>query len=350
MRPAPRCLLALALAACHPSPSVSTPTEARVVIARSDATLRARVVACVPLVYSDAAPAELDRPPHVRAASGLARAAGAWVIAQDDACFLGIRRDGGEVSALALPAGEDGRRQFSDALGNKAHKPDLEALVALPDGRVLAFGSGSTARRERIAIARADLSAVDVRDAAPLYAALREAREFSGSELNVEGAVVVGDRLRLFQRGNGAVVGDVAPVSASADLDVQAFLRWLDRGGAAPPLRDVVRYDLGAVDGVPFGFTDVAALPGGRVLFAAGAEASPDTYSDGVVLGARVGVIDGDGARWAPLAGEDGAPTRLKVEGIAPDPAGLPRAWAVTDVDDPEAPALLCELSLEGPF
>lgn len=353
MRTATSTLLVFLVTACHPSPPVRSPSEPRVVTARHDPSLRAEVVRCEPLVYSDEAPPELDRPAHVRAASGLGRLRSGWVIAQDDARFLAIRSDDGPVTALALPAAADGRRQFSEALGNKALKLDLEAIAALPDGRLVALGSGSTQRRERLVVVDADGSAAAVRDGSPLYAALRAARAFSGSELNVEGAVTTDGVLRLFQRGNGAVVDGVVPVSATADVPLEPFVRWLDGAASLPPLERVTQYDLGAVirgdDGVPFGFTDAAALPGG-VLFAAGAEDSPDTYADGDVLGARLGVIDEAGARYTTLLGDDGAPTLLKVEGIAADPGGLPRAWAVTDVDDPDRPALFCELSLTGPW
>jgi hypothetical protein len=54
----------------------------------------------------------------------------------------------GAFRPLLLPQGEGGRRQFDDRLGNKAAKLDLEAGVVLPDGRFVALGSGSTARRE----------------------------------------------------------------------------------------------------------------------------------------------------------------------------------------------------------
>ena len=48
------------------------------------------------------------------------------------------------------------------------------------------------------------------------------------------------------------------------------------------PARDVVRYELGVIDGIPLGFTDATAL-GDAVLFSAAAEDSPDATRDGRV-------------------------------------------------------------------
>ena len=53
----------------------------------------------------------------------------------------------GGFEPLLLPVGADGHRSFDDTIGNKHMKMDLEAAVVLPDGRVLAFGSGSTEAR-----------------------------------------------------------------------------------------------------------------------------------------------------------------------------------------------------------
>ena len=39
---------------------------------------------------------------------------------------------------------------FDDVRGNKKLKLDLEACIVLPDGRLVAFGSGSSPQREKI--------------------------------------------------------------------------------------------------------------------------------------------------------------------------------------------------------
>jgi hypothetical protein len=323
-------------------------TSVATIAAVQDPRLNARIVRCEALVYEGGSAPELDRPPHVRAASGVVRAGSDLYIVQDDASFFAVRRADGSVSAIPLDAAPSGRRRFEVALGNKMDKLDLEVCVLAGD-RVLGLGSGSHANRERIASLDPSRAEAKLHDASALYGALRRATEFSGSELNIEGAIAGLGVLRLFQRGNGAARDGAAAVNATVDLDLAGFLRWLDSEGELPPLRDIRRYDLGHERGVAYGFTD-ATLLGARVLYAAGAEDSPDVIEDGEVLGARIGVIEGGEARWTALLEQDGTPSTRKVEGIALAGEGHEKLFAVVDADDPEQPALLCEVVLDGPW
>ena len=189
-------------------------------------------------------------------------------------------------------------------------------------------------------------------DAAWLYAKLREEIEFSGSELNIEGAIQIGERVRLFSRGNGAPRGALLPVNATCDLDLAALLHHLrDPGSAAVPAPlDVIQYQLGSIGGVALGFTD-AALWRGSVLYSATAEASPDATRDGPVAGSGIGVIDAGGrARWARLT--DGAESAfpLKVEGLASTPGVASTLYVALDCDDPGAASELCTVELAGPW
>jgi hypothetical protein len=287
---------------------------------------------------------------HVRAASGIVRAGGDLYIVQDDASFIAVRREDGRVDSIVLPAGPGGRRRFEDALGNKRDKLDLEGVVMIAPGRIAGFGSGSLPARERIAILDLENGEVRVHDASELYRALRERTDFSGSELNLEGAAIAGAALRLFQRGNGAPQRDLSPVNASVDLDRASFVRWLDGEGPLPELARVRRYDLGEENGVRYSFTDAVAV-GERILFVAGAEDSPDAIEDGEVVGVRIGVMHGTEVRFAPLLDLDGSRSAAKIEGIAPVREGVvDRFFAVTDLDDPDRPSNLCELALDGPW
>jgi hypothetical protein len=326
-----------------------------VVLAREDPSLEARVVARRALVYADGPDPALDRPAHVRAASGLAWVAGRLAVIQDDANFLAIVDPAtGRADAVLLPAGPGGRRQLS-----KAEKLDLEACVALPpDPRgapgLLAFGSGSTPRRERVALARFPPDGEPERtliEAPAVYASLRAAREFAGSALNVEGAALVpGGALRLFNRGNGAPRAGVPPVDATCDIDLGDLLDHLLRGAPPPPPRAIVRYDLGAISGVRLTFTDAEAFCD-AILYAAVAEDTPDPIRDGPIAGAAVGMIDASGraARFARLRDRAGAPLAEKIEGIASAPREG-RLFAVTDRDEPGAPSELLEIALAGPW
>jgi hypothetical protein len=217
----------------------------------------------------------------------------------------------------------------------------------LPDGRLVAFGSGSTEARQQLVVLD---PACEIRlvPASALYAGLRAETRFSGSELNVEGALVVGESLRLFQRGNGAPRDGLMPVNAIGNLSLAAFCDWLDGAGAPPKLDDIVQVDLGAVDGTRFGFTDATLMADGRVAFVACAEDSPDVVRDGENLGARFGILDGDRVLVADVLDASGARSRLKIEGIEARPDDPACFDVVIDADQPHEPALIGVLRVSG--
>jgi hypothetical protein len=293
---------------------------------------------CVSLRYRDGARPHEDRPAHVRAGSGLARLAGGTAVIQDDAGFIAlVGRDG--VGGIALPRGPGGRRLFSDDLGNKRHKLDLEACVSM-DARVVAFGSGSTPARETVVLASSD-GAVEVRDGGALYDAARRRPELAGTVLNIEGALIRDGSLLWFQRGNGAA--SERPVNAIIEL--AEFEGWL-RGEAVAPVAHRVRIvDLGRIDSVPLSFTDATVFQG-QTLFVAVAEASPDVARDGRVAGLRLGRLGSDEVELAMVLERDGRHSRRKLEGILPHPERPSSLLAVTDADDAEQPAELCEVEV----
>jgi hypothetical protein len=275
---------------------------------------------------------------------------------QDDANFVALLDPvSGRARAIPLPAGEDGLRQFDSVRGNKKHKLDLEACVGI-DVRgtptLLAFGSGSTLRRESLAWVRFVGDTPDVRIVAlpEFYGALRSESSFAGSEMNVEAAVVVGDCLRLFSRGNGRARDQLRAVNAICDIDLPSFLIHL--AGLAPPPapRNVVAYELGAIDGVRLGFTDAATL-NAATLYSAAAESSPDAVDDGAVAGSAIGVIDDTGAaRWTTVTEESGERFVGKIEGILIQRSDPLQLLAVIDMDDPSVPSELCTIELAGPW
>jgi hypothetical protein len=326
--------------------------------ATRDPELAAIVTSSVPLRYHEGADASLDRPAHVRAGSGLARIRGGVALIQDDANFIAlIERDPLRVRALNLHAGAEGKRQFDASRGNKEDKLDLEACFSVdePDGTLLvAMASGSKGFRPRetvVLVERCESAQPTVSQAhvPRLYQRLRDTIEFAGSQMNVEGAIHLGDRVRLFGRGNGSPRDGIAPVNATCDLDWQTFLAHV-RDPARAPIPEptnVVRYELGALGDIPLGFTDAAAWRG-AVLYSAAAEDSPDVIEDGPVHGSAIGLIlEGGVTRCAVLTDSSGARFDGKVEGILPQEGGA-RLLAVVDADDPDVPSMLCTVELRG--
>jgi hypothetical protein len=281
---------------------------------------------------------------HLSAASGLLRVGSFLYVVADDELHLGIfrttGRDPGELVRLfdgALPAPKADR---------KREKPDLEALTLLPSsadfphGAMLALGSGSTSNRHRGVLLGLDAQGAlsgeaKIVDLTSVFSCLSALRE-----LNIEGAVVCGDEMRLFQRGSK---GDSPNVIIRFSLP--AFLAALN--GAAnstiEPLA-VQCIDLGGMGGIPFTFTDAAGLPNGEILFTAVAEDTADSYNDGPCSGAVIGILD-HANRMKRLLRLD---VPLKIEGVDARAEGnIISLLLVTDADDPSIPAGLFSATME---
>jgi hypothetical protein len=311
--------------------------------ARFDASSKATLDGLVPLVYAKSSAAAADLPTHVRAASALRRFRDRLVIVQDDVDAFAVRDSSGVVRPVLLPLHSSGRRAFDAAAGNKQQKMDLEACVTLPDGRLVAFGSGSRSVREQLVV-WSGLGSPTKIDAASLYRDVRSAVTAGASRLNIEGAVAIGSRLLIFHRGNDARRADARPANAIAELDLAEFIGWLDANAASPRIARVTPVDLGEVSGVPFGFTDAVAIDAERIVVLACAEDSAGAVSDGAVLGCRVGILEPGRLRMVDVCDEMGKRTTLKLEGIERR-AGASREFdVVADVDRASCPAQLGRL------
>jgi hypothetical protein len=303
-----------------------------------------------PLLYRHGAYPLEDLPPHVRAASSLRRHGSRLVILQDDVNALAVLEPAtGSVTSILLPVGPDRARVFDDARGNKKFKLDLEASIVLPDGRLVAFGSGSSPHREKVVTVAARKDALPQQFSGDaFYRTLREHAVARGARLNLEGAVVQGPWLRLLQRGNGK--RGFVPWNAILDLPLEPFTDWLDGRGGCPPVERILELALGDVDGVPFGFTDAAVAADGRLAFLACAEDTADALDDGPVLGCRFGWVDADDETMmmTTIVDPKGRPTRLKLEGIETRAGTAAMFDVVADMDSGEEPAQIAELTVSG--
>jgi hypothetical protein len=321
--------------------------------------LTATVLSRRPLRYRGGADASQDLPPHVRAGSGLAWWGDLLAVVQDDTRVVAlVDPDTAAALPLLLPA-DEGIRIFEPARGNKQRKLDFESAFSLTlhnEHHLIALGSGSTPARETLLRLRCPVGERPHTDLTPeliplprLYRLLRETTAFSGSELNLEGAAPLPDgSLMLFQRGNGAPVGDLLPVSATARIPLQALLALLDAPDTAPlpELREIEQHQFPpAPQGATYSFTD-AAWTGDRLTYIAVAECSPNSYDDGEVVGSIVGWHDAQGWHCTQLQDSDGSLLLDKPEGLAPTRDGSGDLWMVTDNDDPSRPSELLRVAL----
>lgn len=312
-----------------------------------------------PLRYRAGADESQDLPAHVRAGSGLAWWGDLLAVVQDDTRVVALVDPETAVALPLLLPADEGLRIFEPARGNKHRKLDLEAAFSFTrDGlhHLIALGSGSTSARETLVRLRCPVGSqphagldAELIPLPRLYRLLRETVAFAGSELNLEGAALLPDGdLLLFQRGNGAPVGDLGPVSATARLSLDALLALLDdpSGAPMPPLRDIEQHHFPpAPQGATYSFTD-ATWAGDRLTYIAVAECSPNSYDDGEVVGAIVGWRDSNGWHCTPLRDIDGSLLLDKPEGLAPTRDGSGDLWMVTDNDDPARPSDLLRVSI----
>lgn len=269
-----------------------------------------------------ARPGEPLRP--LCAGSGLARVPGGfWAIADDLNHLIRIPDGKGPGRGHRIFPGEPS----SDAARRKRVKKDLESLIDLGGGCLVAFPSGSKDRRCRGSLIRLSSrgrfkSATEI-DFRPLMDLLG-ARIV---DLNIEGGYVSRRRLVLLQRGNGK-----SGFNGVVKLRLKAFLRGLEGRWRPSALRiRLKRVPLGSWGRAALCFTD-GFFHEGTAYFAAAAEGGGDTYRDGRIAGSVVGALPKGGKPviLARLKGE-------KIEGLALKSVkdDLLEICAVTDNDDP---------------
>lgn len=257
----------------------------------------------------------------VSAASGIAVCGNhAYIVADDRLCLasfnLADKTPGKWVRLFAgtLPDEQKAR---------KAKKPDLEAICFLPSNKFAKYGallvvpSGSKDWRHNSCLLPLDRIGQIAGEPLPVdFSRLFARLKALVQKLNVEGACVSGGKLLLANRGGLSGEGN-----AIFSLDLAKFLyqAYDTHEIAGECYLSVNDFQLGKVKKVAFGFTDLCALPDGRLIFSAAAECTDDPYVDGACAGSAVGFIDKKftGATVALLD------TNLKVEGVYAKPLHL---------------------------
>jgi hypothetical protein len=266
------------------------------------------------------------------AASGMVVCGSALYVVADDARCLGVFdcEAAGPGRLIPLIAGD----LPVDPAERKKQKPDFEILLALPHPgatRLLAMGSGSTPQRMRGAVidlhghnapAPDPIANVRLIDLQALFAAIAPLVP----EINLEGAVLRGDQLLLFNRGNMEY-----PASQIIAVPLAALL---EGGPVTATLR--AELQLPTVSGVPLTVTNACPLESGHILLSAVAEATDNSYADGALMGAAIVELDAD----LNVRVIEPLDPMLKVEGLSAQiMADGVHLLCVTDADDPDQPS-----------
>ena len=237
-----------------------------------------------------------DSDQGVKAASGLVKIANTFYVIADDEVSLAEFNFEGETKARYIKLLD--KILPHDSAQRKKQKPDWESLVQLDlakDERViLSVPSGSTENRMTGAyIGLNQAGTVDANSKPVLvdFSEIYKSLKTQFTELNIEGACVLNNTLKLFQRGNGA-----SGKNAVIDIDLAGFCHDLVNVTTikASHVLDVTEYNLGNLDGHKLDFTD-ACVVDNKIWFLAVAEDSQSTYEDGEYYGAVIGCLDASG-------------------------------------------------------
>lgn len=240
-----------------------------------------------------------------------------YVVSDDELTLLKLSQDLAHRQLITLFEGTLPENQKE----RKKRKPDLETLTLLPDHqRLLCLPSGSRPNRTKAAL-------VDARG--PVILELQTVFKTLAKkipELNIEGAYVRGNCLKLLQRGNGR-----SRFNAILSLDLDRFLRDEVRNLEVSPV------DLGSLRGTPLSFTE-GVLVNGEEWFLAVAEATESTYEDGAFIGAVLGKM------------AEGKVILMEELNLSSKPEGLTMCqgsfYLVTDDDDRKKPSEMYKFAL----
>lgn len=260
--------------------------------------------------------------PYIAAASGLVLAQNRfYLVADDENGIMGINKDlksSGEIYEVfpgLLPEDKNERKKLKPDFEGMVHLPQMNALLCLP--------SGSKKNRSRGAL----VSLTDHKITEVSFKNVYQKLEDIYPELNIEGAVLVGEDIRLFQRGNGKL-----HQNAVIDINLKSFLN--------DQMKDLnaINISLGKFKGIPLSFTD-ASLFNNKCYFVAVAENSESTYADGEFVGSILGELSetGEIISTTPLELDS------KPEGLAFDQNNF---YLVTDDDDRTKPSRLFQGTL----
>jgi hypothetical protein len=159
----------------------------------------------------------------------------------------------------------------------KSEKPDFEAITHFGDN-LYVFGSGSTAKRNKMIEINTLEKEIRTNDLVDLYSVMQSFAEIKPEDFNIEGAIYTGEEWYLFNRGNGKSAKNILFTIQGKNL-INEFNILSNN------------YKLPKINGVRSSFTDAVAIDD-KIYFVATAENTISTYDDGEILGSFIGCID----------------------------------------------------------
>jgi hypothetical protein len=160
----------------------------------------------------------------------------------------------------------------------KQIKPDLEAVTLVPPSHLLAMGSGSLPelRDAGVLLNLASPDELEYLSFNDMYETLRSIT----SQVNIEGACNVDDKIILLNRGDN---------QHSNQLIIS---RWNRKELTVDKQFDIHFLDLPSIENINAGFTGCVHLPEtDLMIFCASAEDTTNSYDDGTVKGSLLGVM-----------------------------------------------------------
>jgi hypothetical protein len=209
----------------------------------------------------------------------------------------------------------------------KPVKPDLEAItqITLEGGQpsLLIVGSGATEPRNTgflIPLTRNGPGKPITINLKPLYDQLRANKSVTGqAALNIEGLAADEEYLYLLQRY--APGGQNVLITYTMD----SITPFLLGKGPAPKPAGIQAWELPDLEQTKTGFSGMTTALGGRMLFTASAEETPNAVLDGEIYGSMVGLLQAHPHKTTqpaklqvvvPITEKDGIAYKSKIESI----------------------------------
>ncbi|WP_125077639.1 DUF6929 family protein [Rufibacter latericius] len=209
----------------------------------------------------------------------------------------------------------------------KPVKPDLEAITQLTmeGGQPYLFiiGSGATEPRNTgflIPLTRNGPDKPITINLTPLYNQLRANKAITGqAALNIEGLAADEEYVYFLQR--------YAPGGQNVLITytLESMVPFLQGKGAAPKPSGIKSWTLPDIAQIKTGFSGMTTALGGRMLFTASAEETPNAVLDGEIYGSLVGLLQAHPHNTpgpakpqvaVTITEQDGTPYKSKIESI----------------------------------